>query len=154
MHAEQVALLEALAHYCLADLTRSTLVFADIGKDNKIIPVAGRPYCTQCSKIALYLHVDYWVCYHAKGVWPEGEGFYRYTAKQYNDLSFAFRKPTTAVRQRCLCQNCTNRHQRSPGKESENQFIVCDGDCADIDCNICPMADMLNCDRYAERRVS
>jgi len=148
LHAEQVALLDALSS---EDMKGSTLVFVDIDGKNKIIPAAGKPYCTQCSKLALYLGVEWWVCYHAAGVWPEGEGFYRYTAKQYNELSFAFREPTTAVQQRCLCQDCTNRHKRS-GKEPENQKIVCDGDCKDIDCNICPTdMHMLSCDRYAGR---
>lgn len=92
LHAEQVALTEAFMHYPARDLEEGTVIFADIDADNNLIPCAGKPYCTQCSKFAYYLRVKYWICYHAKGVWSQGEGFYRYTAKGYNSLSYQFRE--------------------------------------------------------------
>jgi hypothetical protein len=91
VHAEEDALTEAIRCGHFGKLKDATLVFADINVKGRFVPSASRPYCTQCSKRALRLNVKYWVCYHDKGVWPESEGYYRYTAQEYNTLSYAYR---------------------------------------------------------------
>lgn len=124
MHAEQVAL--ARADHRGGDLPQCLLIFADIDKDGRVIP-AGKPYCTQCSKWALFYGIKGWVCYHAEGVWPKGEGFYRYTAREMNDLSFAFRDPAF-----CLCRTCANKSNITSEENHRNMVsysFFCAGLC-------------------------
>src|SRR4030042_573541 len=159
MHAEQVALAGAALFLKLPLLLNCTLVFADIDKDGKVIP-AGKPYCTQCSKWALFYGIETWVCYHAEGVWPEGEGFYRYTAQEMNDLSFAFREQGF-----CLCRTCANKSNvtdiNKAHEEVVNYPFFCSGLCGNGVMNCFPPDDepaacvgpVQDCDHYQEAKA-
>ena len=97
LHAEQNAIVDAIAHHPLRDMQGATLFFADIDLEGNIVACASKPYCTQCSKFAYHWGIGHWVCFHALGVWRAGPGWYRYTAEEYNDLSFQYRDDAMKV---------------------------------------------------------
>lgn len=82
IHAEQRAILDALS---LGKnlVVGSTLYY--IRKKNGEKVLAGKPYCTICSKLALDVGVKEFVLWHENGITS-------YDTKEYNALSFAFRE--------------------------------------------------------------
>lgn len=82
IHAEQRAIMDALRNNP-GKLAGATLYFVRLdGKGEKSI--AGKPYCTICSKMALDVGIKEFVLWHK-------EGIVAYGAEEYNDLSYAFR---------------------------------------------------------------
>jgi deoxycytidylate deaminase len=82
VHAEQRAVLDALAHNP-ARLQGSTIYFARLGSDGKI-SASGKPYCTICSKLCLDVGI-------AKFVLRHEEGIFSYEMEEYNDISFKYK---------------------------------------------------------------
>ena len=83
MHAEQRAISSALSNFS-GLLQGSRLYFMRIDDKGKMVH-AGQPYCTICSKATLDAGIAEFVLWH-----PEGIAVY--DTKEYNNLSFAFRK--------------------------------------------------------------
>lgn len=83
VHAEQRAIMDALRNDPDA-LPGSRLYFLRIGEADKPL-VAGRPYCTICSKMALDTGVEEFVLVHEEGITV-------YSAEEYNNLSYAYKK--------------------------------------------------------------
>lgn len=81
VHAEQRAIIDAIAKIGLKDIQGSTMYVTQTDKNRSIIPV-GKPYCTICSKLALDVGISKWVLLH-----PE-VGFVEYDAEEYNEISF------------------------------------------------------------------
>ncbi len=83
VHAEQRAIMDALATNP-ALIKGSRLYFMRID-DNHNITIAGNPYCTICSKMALDSGIKEFVLFQTEGVCV-------YDTKEYNELSFKFEK--------------------------------------------------------------
>jgi deoxycytidylate deaminase len=79
-HAEERAIVLARDKWSPVSVQGSTLYFARINENKKIITV-GKPYCTQCSKMALDNKIAKWVLLH-------DFGFCEYDAEEYNEISF------------------------------------------------------------------
>lgn len=80
MHAEQRAIMDALRKNP-DKIKGSTLYFVRL-KDG-IIQVAGKPYCTICSKMALDVGIKYFVLLHETGL-------KFYDTEEYNNLSYQY----------------------------------------------------------------
>lgn len=81
VHAEQRAILDALKNHP-EKITGSTLYFIRLDEhDNP--SVAGQPYCTICSKMALDVGILNFVLLHAKGLTF-------YNTAEYNLLSYQY----------------------------------------------------------------
>jgi deoxycytidylate deaminase len=115
IHAEQAAIDDALASHA-EQVPGSTIYFVkhrvrQIVKHGirqyctgKRVP-SGKPWCTQCSKLALHAGLAEFVLWHADGI-------YAYPTLEYNDLSFKFTEaqpkapaadpPCPYARQLCL----------------------------------------------------
>ncbi len=83
VHAEQRAIIDALKNNS-SKLKGATLYFVRLN-DKGNMKYSGKPYCTICSKMALDVEIRYFALYHA-----EGAGIY--DAKEYNELSFAYKE--------------------------------------------------------------
>lgn len=83
VHAEQRAIIDALRRNP-DKLSGSRLYFIRLD-DNGKISKAGNPYCTICSKMALDVGISEFVLWHDKGICV-------YNTKEYNALSFQFKK--------------------------------------------------------------
>jgi deoxycytidylate deaminase len=81
IHAEQRAITDALKNH--EDLTGSSLYFIRLD-DNDQPKHSGEPYCSICSKMALDVGIAY---FH---LWRK-EGWVRYEAKEYNDITFQYK---------------------------------------------------------------
>lgn len=79
IHAEQRAIMEALRHHP-SQIDGSRLYFIRLGSDERPV-VAGNPYCTHCSKLALDAGLAEFVLWQAEGITV-------YDTIEYNDLSF------------------------------------------------------------------
>lgn len=82
VHAEQRAIMNALRGYP-DQVEGATLYFIrldDLGNQK----MAGKPYCTICSKMALDVGLAEFVLWHEEGITA-------YDTKEYNRLSFAWR---------------------------------------------------------------
>ncbi len=90
VHAEQRAVMDAL-RYNADKINGSRLYFIRLDQGGKPMP-AGEPYCTICSKMTLDAGVSEFVLWHSDGICV-------YDTKEYNDLSFLYRK-TESERQR------------------------------------------------------
>ncbi|MFC1685590.1 hypothetical protein ACFLZZ_01050 [Nanoarchaeota archaeon] len=82
IHAEDRAIRDGLKYF-INSLEGSRLYFIRL-KEGKITK-AGDPYCTWCSKMALDAGVSEFALWHDKGITV-------YDTKEYNDLSFKYRK--------------------------------------------------------------
>lgn len=81
VHAEERAILDAMTMG--PDLLKgASLYFVRKKAGEKVF--AGKPYCTICSKLALDVGIKEFVLWHENGITA-------YEAKEYNELSFAFR---------------------------------------------------------------
>lgn len=81
IHAEQRAILDALSRG-KNEVAGSTLFYIRKKLGEKVL--AGKPYCTMCSKFALDAGVKEFVLWHEEGITAYG-------AREYNELSFAYR---------------------------------------------------------------
>jgi len=90
IHAEQRAILSAIANQGLNGIQHSTLYFVRLNKLDTF-EYSGAPYCTICSK--LFLEVagveGKWILGHTADIHGI-EGFYEYNADEYNELSFQY----------------------------------------------------------------
>ena len=84
IHAEERAISDALDKFNKEKIKGSTLYFTRLNGEKKIVPV-GKPYCTICSKLALDNGISKWVLFH-------DFDFCEYSAEEYNEISFGFRK--------------------------------------------------------------
>lgn len=66
MHAEQRAIIEALKNNP-KQIIGSTLYFIRLD-ENELPAIAGKPYCTICSKMALDCGIKYFVLWHKEGI--------------------------------------------------------------------------------------
>ncbi len=82
IHAEQLAILDALS-LGKNILRGSTLYYIRKKLGEKVL--AGKPYCTICSKLALDVGVKEFVLWHENGITA-------YPTREYNELSFAYRE--------------------------------------------------------------
>ena len=82
VHAEQRAIMDGLKMNP-SKLKGSTLYFIRLGNFGEPL-VAGEPYCTICSKMALDVGIKEFC------LWKEN-GWKHYNTKEYNDLSFKFK---------------------------------------------------------------
>lgn len=80
VHAEQRAIVAAGDE----DLAGTRLYFARVDAEGKIAP-SSDPSCTVCSRLALDAGIAEWCLQHPEGIRV-------YTAQEYNDLSFSFRR--------------------------------------------------------------
>ena len=83
IHAEQRALNEALKNHP-DEIPGSRMYFTRIDQNNQPVR-SGKPYCTMCSKMSLDAGVSEWVLWH-------NEGICLYDSREYNALSFQFRR--------------------------------------------------------------
>ena len=83
VHAEQRAIMDALKKNP-ANIAYSRIYFIRLDENGKQA-VAGKPYCTICSKMALDAGIAEFVLLHEEGITV-------YNTKEYNDLSFAYRE--------------------------------------------------------------
>lgn len=81
VHAEQRAIMDALKHNS-DKIVDSELYFIRLD-DNGKPAIAGKPYCTICSKMALDVGIKEFVLWHEKGICV-------YDIEEYNELSFRF----------------------------------------------------------------
>ncbi len=81
IHAEQRAIFDALRN-SPQKIKGSTLYFIRLDNDGKIT-IAGKPYCTICSKSALDCGIKYFVLYHKEGICT-------YETEEYNKLSYTY----------------------------------------------------------------
>ena len=81
IHAEQRAILDALAHHG-EKIRDATLYFARLAPDGSVA-ASGAPYCTICSKMALDVGIKYFVLLHENG--PQA-----YETRNYNEQSFSY----------------------------------------------------------------
>jgi len=79
IHAEQRAIMEALRHHP-GRVVGARLYFVRLNAAGQL-GVAGRPYCTHCSKLALDAGLAEFVLWQSQGITV-------YDAIEYNDLSF------------------------------------------------------------------
>ncbi len=84
IHAEQMAIIEALKNNGADDLNGGTIFFVRIDKDGNP-EYAGEPWCTICSKLALDVGIERFVLYQV-------EGWTAYETEYYNELSFQYVK--------------------------------------------------------------
>jgi len=82
VHAEQIAIMDALEKNP-AELAGSTLYFIRLDTNGNKTE-AGKPYCTICSKMALYAKISEFVLRHKEGICV-------YDTEEYNKLSFQFK---------------------------------------------------------------
>jgi len=82
VHAEQRAIMDALRKNP-QKIAGSRLYFIRLD-DNGVKGVAGNPYCTICSKMALDSGIKEFVLWHETGITV-------YDTEEYNDLSFRYR---------------------------------------------------------------
>lgn len=80
LHAEGEAIDSAIDNYRKNSLKDATMYFIRLNLKNRII-LAGKPYCTICSKDALDKGIKNWVLLHKSGI-------YSYDAEEYNEISF------------------------------------------------------------------
>ena len=83
VHAEQRAIMDALSRNPEL-LPGSRLYFLRLDQKN-IMQLAGKPYCTICTKMALDVGISEFVLWHHEGIAV-------YDPVEYNELSFAFRR--------------------------------------------------------------
>lgn len=83
VHAEQRAIMDALRR-APNNIIGSRLYFIRLGEDGEK-SFAGPPYCTICSKMALDVGISEFTLWHEKGITA-------YDTREYNDLSFNFRR--------------------------------------------------------------
>ena len=83
IHAEHRSINEALKYHS-DKIFGSRMYFTRIDENNQPVK-SGKPYCTICSKMSLDAGVSEWVLHHEEGICS-------YNAKEYNILSFQFRK--------------------------------------------------------------
>lgn len=81
VHAEQRAIMNAL-HTNPEKLIGATLYFIRLDEQNNAT-VAGQPYCTLCSKMALDVGITEFVLWHENGICV-------YTTEEYNTLSYQY----------------------------------------------------------------
>ena len=81
VHAEQRAIMDALQKNP-AKLIGATLYFIRLDEQNNAT-VAGQPYCTICSKMALDAGIAEFVLWHKRGICV-------YTTEEYNTLSYQY----------------------------------------------------------------
>ncbi|MEK6970312.1 MAG: hypothetical protein AABW68_01300 [archaeon] len=79
VHAEERAILDAVRHHP-DEVRGSTLYYIRMKKGQRVL--AGAPYCTICSKLALDVGITEFVLWHENGI-------IAYTGDEYNVLSFA-----------------------------------------------------------------
>ncbi len=91
VHAEVRALLTVPRHR----LEGSTLYFARVDADGVLQP-SGRPWCTECSKLALDLGVKTWVLWHADGPAEYDAAHYDWLSNRYDPLPSAAETDTEA----------------------------------------------------------
>ena len=61
----------------------STLYFARVDEKGILLP-SGRPWCTECSKLALDLGVKTWVLWHAEGPAEYDAAHYDWLSNRYD----------------------------------------------------------------------
>lgn len=81
VHAEQRAIMDALQKNP-NKLSGARLYFIRLDKNGKP-SLAGKPYCTHCSKLALDVGITEFVLWHEQGVCV-------YNTNEYNTLSFQY----------------------------------------------------------------
>lgn len=81
IHAEQRAVMDALRHYP-DQVPGSRLYFIRLDASGRP-RIAGQPYCTHCSKLALDVGIAEFVLWQAAGITV-------YDTVEYNDLSYAW----------------------------------------------------------------
>lgn len=84
MHAEWRGIHDALSRHDRSRLNGSILYFERIGLTG-YPQIAGKPYCTVCSRLALDVGISEFVLRHPEGITA-------YDTVEYNDLSYAFEK--------------------------------------------------------------
>ncbi|KKP91762.1 MAG: CMP/dCMP deaminase zinc-binding protein [Parcubacteria group bacterium GW2011_GWA1_36_12] len=83
IHAEQRAIINALKKN-LDKLTDSILYFIRLDNNNNP-QVAGKPYCTICSKLALDTGIKEFILVHE-------EGIKLYNTEEYNSISYEYKE--------------------------------------------------------------
>jgi deoxycytidylate deaminase len=83
IHAEQRAIMDALKHNP-EKISGSRLYFIRLDESRKKA-MAGKPYCTICSKMALEVGISEFVLLHREGICVYG-------TEEYNRLSFEYRE--------------------------------------------------------------
>jgi deoxycytidylate deaminase len=81
IHAEQRAIMDALRNNP-GKIAGSRLYFIRLAEDGKK-SLAGKPYCTICSKMALDAGISEFVLWHKEGICV-------YDSEEYNRLSFEY----------------------------------------------------------------
>jgi len=82
VHAEQRAIMNALARNP-SRLPLSRIYFIRLDLNNNVL-MAGKPYCTHCSKLALDVGISEFVLWHKEGICV-------YDTLEYNILSYQFK---------------------------------------------------------------
>jgi deoxycytidylate deaminase len=84
VHAEWRAIRDASRRH--PDIIEgSTLYFTRVD-DKALIKKSGKPYCTECSRMALDEGISFFVLWH-------DDGIAEYSTLEYNDLSYAYTEP-------------------------------------------------------------
>ena len=83
VHAEERAIMDALKRNP-EEIEGSTLYFVRLDRNNNIL-FSKKPWCTICSKMALDTGVGEFILWHE-------EGICLYDTKEYNSLSFQYKK--------------------------------------------------------------
>ncbi|MFW5704969.1 MAG: hypothetical protein ACOCXG_03925 [Nanoarchaeota archaeon] len=82
IHAEQRAIMDALKNYP-NKIKGSRLYFIRLDENDEKALVAGKPYCTICSKMALDVGISEFVLWHDYGI-------IAYDTQEYNNLSYEY----------------------------------------------------------------
>jgi deoxycytidylate deaminase len=95
VHAEQVAIDDAIRKHA-DQVPGSTIYFSRVKPRGPRVP-SGKPWCTTCSKAALFAGLAEFVLWHENGI-------YAYTTLEYNELSFKYTalKPKPECPERCI----------------------------------------------------